>query len=340
MALNQSEKVQRFLEKVRQEYGGLPKDLHITRKACALVAISEGKVILSEKPAVKYCPLFKSLFSQDQINESTIEKKFDRQIKEWGMFTCKRNTCDEKIIVPFGASEMMMYALKRKGIDAAVIACEGAGTVITDNPGVVQGIGAYMNGLFYTSPINEVIKRIQKDGATVLSPEDARIDQVGGLKAAISKGYKKIAVTARGDESHLYSTIRDIEKDCGAEVVLLAICNSGISEDDALNIRRYCDLAWACASKPVREIVGPASILQVGMKIPVFVITGKGISFISNYSSDKSRIDKPLDSSKHYITSNKYEKGGIKTNMGKFSVYLYQTDSLPVYTEDEPDPLV
>jgi len=340
VALKRSRKVEDFLKKIREKYNGTPKDLHITRKACALVAISDGKVIMSEEPQVHYCPLFKSLFSKQDINKKTIKYKFDKQVKDLGMFTGDRHTCDEKIIVPFGASEMMMYAIKRKGIDSAVIACEGAGTVITDNPGLVQGIGAYMNGLFYTSPIAGVIDKIKKAGGVILSPDDARLDQLEGVKKAIKKGFKDIAVTIRGDESFAFKDIRSLEKSSGANITMLAICNTGIGEDDARLISKYCDLAWTCASKPVRDIVGPSSILQIGMKIPVFVITKKGIGFISNYSSDSLKVEKTLDSSKHYITSNKKEENGIKVNMGRFSVFLYQIDSLPVHTDDIPDPLI
>ncbi len=113
-----SEKVKKFLNKIEKEYGNLPQDLHITRKACALVAISDGKVIMMEEPQIHHCPLFTSLFSYENLDKNTIEKKFDRQVKDWGMFTCDRHVCDEKIIVPFGASEMIMYALRRKNIDA------------------------------------------------------------------------------------------------------------------------------------------------------------------------------------------------------------------------------
>jgi hypothetical protein len=43
---------------------------------------------------------------------------------------------------------------------------------------------------------------------------------------------------------------------------------------------------------------------------------------------------------KHYITMNKYEDGGLKTNMGRFYVYLYGTERLPVHTtDDKPEPM-
>src|SRR4030042_3396545 len=200
-----SEKVKKFLKKIEEEYGSLPDDLHITTKACALVAISGAKVIMMEEPGIHYCPLFKSLFSYENPDKNNIEKKFSRQVDDWGMFTCNRHICDDKIIVPFGASEMIMYAMKRKNIEAAVVVCEGAGTVVTMiEPGVVQGIGAYMNGLFYTTPIPDIITGIQSHNSIVLSPTDAKIDQAEGVRLAAKSGYRHIAVTVRGDEEKTF----------------------------------------------------------------------------------------------------------------------------------------
>jgi putative methanogenesis marker protein 8 len=346
-----SEKVKIFLNEIRKDFGFLPKDLHVTRKACALVAISDGNVIKMEEPKVCHCPLFTALFSYKDIDKCTIQKKFERQSDQWGMFTCNRKVCDEKIIVPFGASEMIMYTLKRGSMDAAVVVCEGAGTVITANPGVVQGIGAYMNGLFYTTPIPEVISNIIKNQGIILSPSDAKMDQLAGVKKALDIGYSRIAVTVRGDEHETITAIRRLEKEIKDSIkkefkdriiiVILAICNTGISEKQAKIISDEADLAWACASNFVREIVGPKSILQVGMKIPVFVLTDRGLDFISSYSSDNFLKEKLIDvGKKHYITLNKFEKGALKINMGRFSVFLYETKSLPIKTEDEPYPLI
>ncbi len=41
---------------------------------------------------------------------------------------------------------MISFALRKKAIDAAVVVCEGAGTIITNKPEVVQGIGARSRG--------------------------------------------------------------------------------------------------------------------------------------------------------------------------------------------------
>jgi putative methanogenesis marker protein 8 len=370
-----SKDVKKFLSEIEKDFGALPLDLHITRKACALVAISDGKVIKLQEPEVHHCPLFTTLFNFKELDKQAIEKKFEKQCGDWGMFTCHRKVCDEKIIVPFGASEMIMYALKRKTIDCAVVACEGAGTVITDNPGLVQGIGAYMNGLFYTTPIPDVINNIRENGGTVLSVGDAKLNQYEGVMKAAQMGCRKIAVTVRGDETEIIKSIREFElgfnsaEECAdnsfnknnsqkitrhthtsksnpdnpeyLEVVILAICNTGISAEHAQVVSDSTDLAWACASKEIRNIAGPRSILQVGMKIPVFVMTEKGLNFISAYSSDEILKEKLGNiTQKHYITSGKFDDGSVKIKMGKFHVFLYETAKLPVSTEDEPDPLV
>ncbi|MGM0365947.1 MAG: methanogenesis marker 8 protein [Actinomycetota bacterium] len=334
-------KVKKFLQSIEQEYLKLPEDLHITRKAGALVAISEGRVIKAEQPSIKHCPLFTALFSYQEIDKKNIEKKFLTQVEKWGMFSPQRKLSDCKIIVPFGASEMIMYALKKERVDASVIACEGAGTVVTDNPGVVQGIGAYMNGLFYTTPIKEVVQNLKELKAVMLS-DSAEINQFRGVKLAKEKGFKKVAATVRGDEHAAIKKIRDFElRNPGFEVIILAVCCTGISNQQARIIRDNADLAWACASSKIREIVGPASMVQVGMKIPVFVLTRQGVDFISSYSQDGELKKKLKDlEKKKYITANRYEQGGIKLNMGKFSVYLYSTDKLPVYASDQPEPLI
>ncbi|MBN2073466.1 MAG: DUF2099 family protein [Actinobacteria bacterium] len=154
-----SRKVEKFHKVIRDQHGSISNDLHITRKAGALVAISSGRVIAMEEPVVKYCPLFKALFSSGELTGSSIEERFIKQAREYGMFKPGRKVIDGKITVPFGASEMMMFALKRDIVDTAVVACEGTGTVMVHVPEVVQGIGAYMNGIFYTSPIPGVIER-------------------------------------------------------------------------------------------------------------------------------------------------------------------------------------
>jgi hypothetical protein len=42
-------KVEEFLKEIEKELRELPKDLHVTRMCCSLIAISEGKIIKAEE---------------------------------------------------------------------------------------------------------------------------------------------------------------------------------------------------------------------------------------------------------------------------------------------------
>ncbi len=331
----QNKKIELFLEDIKKEFGQLPKDLHITRKAMAFVAISNGKIIKSEEPLIKKCPLFERLFRTKEITREQITHKFDWQIENLGMFSCRRDLSSDKIIVPFGASEILMYAINRKEIEAAIVVCEGAGTVISSNSSLIQAIGAYLNGIFYTTPIDRILKKIIEEGGIALS-QDAVIDQYEGVKKAFKLGFKKIAVTIRGDEASLLKKIRKFEEANNMTISVLVVCNSGISENDACSIKENADLAWACGSKFIRSVVGPRAILQLGMKIPVFALSKKGLKLIASYSDD---FDIKKLSGRYYITANKYQEGSIQINMGRFKVFLYETSALPVETLDEPSPL-
>jgi hypothetical protein len=55
-----------------------------------------------------------------------------------------------------------------------------------------------MNGLFYTTPVPDVIEGIIRLGGTVASPQTAAVDQLAGLRLAASLGLRRIAVTVNG----------------------------------------------------------------------------------------------------------------------------------------------
>jgi hypothetical protein len=114
-----NKKIDSFLEDIKKEFGQLPKDLHITRKAMAFVAISNGKIIKSEEPLIKNCPLFEKLFKTKEITQDQVKQKFNWQIEKLGMFSCRRDFSNDKIIVPFGASEILMYAINKQKIECS-----------------------------------------------------------------------------------------------------------------------------------------------------------------------------------------------------------------------------
>ncbi len=96
--------------------------------------------------------------------------------------------------------ELLGFASHVGLIDAAVLACDGAGTVIAKKPALIQGVGGRMSGLVSTSPIKEVIQRIEENGGIVVDKIHAALDQFSGVKRAYEEGFKKVAVTVARPE--------------------------------------------------------------------------------------------------------------------------------------------
>ena len=329
-------KIEELLNEIKREKGEIPKDLHITRMHGSLVAISNGEIIKVSEPCLKYCPLAHELYDFNLDLKEGIKNAVKYKMQRFGHFSCNRELCREDVAIPYGASEMMMYALKKGGIDATVTVCDGAGSVITSNPSLVQGIGARMNGVFYTSPILETIKRIEEMQGHVVFPESAKIDQISGLEKALEMGYKKIAVTINGFAGEDLHEIKKIEEKNNALIYILVVCTTGIEKERAEEISKNADLVWSCGSKYIREIVGRKAIIQVATKIPVFILNERGIDFLSNYSSEK--IGDYIEKGKRYLISgaNKLMKNYKEIKMDNFNTYFGEVGELPLRVEDEP----
>jgi len=311
-------------------------DLHITRNFSSFVAVSHGKIVAMTDPVMAHCPLFSMLYrspgnSSDEIKTS-IRNAVESKMKQFGSFTHMRRLDYESIAVPYGASEMMMYALRKSFIDATITVCDGAGSVITSSPSLVQGIGARMNGLFYTTPIKKVMDSIKKYGGITAFPKTAKIDQVTALETAAKKDYKKIAVTINGFTNEDASRIKVIEKKFGIQAVVIFVCTTGISPDRIEHILKYGDIVWSCASGAVREKIGACSRLQITTGIPVFVLTKRGLDFTSAYCGDPKTLQE-LNPDKQYLIAGHIR--GKRIQMGTMTTYLSQT-KLPVRSTKEP----
>jgi putative methanogenesis marker protein 8 len=340
-------------------------DLHVSRMFSAFVVVSHGKVIRVTDPTMTHCPLARLFYREymDRVPLDDIEKMkgliaraMEDKIARFGLFTGRRELVRNRIEVPYGASEMMMYALRKGAIDAAVVVCDGAGTVITDRPEVVQGIGARMNGLFHTTPIPGIVEELRAMGSTVVF-ENAAIGQIEGAREAVHRGYRTIAVTVNSFTDERPAALRGIEHDSleiardlptaehdlpaveragGARIVSLMVCATGAGEGRLREIARDADLVWSCGSRELREIVGRKAVLQITTRIPVFALTEKGLDFAAAYSPDETLI-RELDRGKqHLITGrSRGERGATKLTMGTFQTYLHEA-VLPVRDVDEP----
>ena len=250
------------------------------------VVVRDGKVVEVGEPIADWCPVFSKTANVSKLTKDEAKRNMEYRIRELGMFTPKRRF-DHGVFVNFGASEIMMTALRRGLLDSTVTVCDGAGTVITGNPELVQGMGALMSGLIETEPITEIIERIESLGGVVLDKENAGIDQGGGLRKACDMGYRDIAVSVV--TLHDAKKLRALEKEYGINLILIGAHLTGIQSDEAKELIGEMDIVTGCASRTVRDTVEP--VLQAGTSVPMFAITQKGKELILERAKE---VDSPL----------------------------------------------
>jgi putative methanogenesis marker protein 8 len=261
-------------ETVPQEDPGR-EDVHVVEAiGRTRVVIRNGKIVEVGSPCIAECPLARRFaVPVADFTPEAIRANIENRIRSFGMCMPGREVTDNRDFVGFGASELLSAAFRAGLVDAAVLACDGAGTVIATTPSLVQGIGGRMSGLVSTSPIPGVIDRIKACGGYVLDPEGGAIDQARGTGAAYDLGYRKVAVTVAdavtaGDIRNLYP-----------DVIIVAVHTTGLSREDAEALVSSADLVTACASRHLREL-GAAALIQAGTGIPVFGFTRKAKEII------------------------------------------------------------
>jgi len=239
------------------------------------IVIRNGVVVEVGEPFIKDCPLAKRFaYPIPAITKDAVKANIEHRIKSFGMCTARREVTDTREFVGFGASELLSFGVHAGLLDAVVLACDGAGTVIATTPDLVQGIGGRMSGLVSTSPIPAVIDRIEHHGGIVLDRTTAQIDQPAGVDLALAKKFKTIAVTVAdpGNAERIRLSHPDI--------FIVSVHVTGLSRDEAQRLVAVSDLVTACASKHIREIAGRTALVQAGTAIPVFAMTPKGKQLI------------------------------------------------------------
>ncbi len=246
----------------------MTKDRHVLETlGRARVVVENGKVVEVGTPRVRYCRLWDKLRGISELTEQRIKENIEFRIRDFGLCTADR-VVEMDAFVGFGASETFMTALRRALLETTVTVCEGAGTVITGNPVLVQGIGARLSGVMETTAIPGIIEQLQARGGEVLAPP--RIDQVAGLRRALAQGCERIGVTVASVED---------ARQCRAlseSAVLFGVHLTGISRADADALFGLVDLLTACASPHIRELAGKYALLQAGTAIPIFAVTPCG----------------------------------------------------------------
>ncbi len=232
------------------------------------VVMEDGKVVEVGEPQVKYCPLFKKYRGIEELNKESIRENMEFRMKIFGM-CCENRDVRMDNFLSFGVSELMCLALSKGYIDAVVTAADGCGTAVITDPGIVQGMGGRISAIVETSPIAKVIEAIGPEN--VLDPKTTPIDQRKGVEMAVSKGFRKIAVTVAFPEDAKY--LRDTY---GDRLVIFAVHTTGISEEQAELYFDKCDVVTSCASRYVREVGSRRATVQAGTKVPVYGATEFG----------------------------------------------------------------
>ncbi len=237
----------------------------------ARIVIRNGRVMEVGDPLIRDCPLAKRFaYPIAEMTKEHIAANITHRIEAFGMCTPDREVLDDREFVGFGASEIISFGMKAGMLDAAVIACDGAGTVVASTPTLVQGIGGRMSGLVSTTPYPSVIRRIEEAGGIVVYPGTAVIDQVGGAARAVAEGFTGIAATVALPQDA--EAIRGLYPG----VLIIGVHTTGLTYDEAQALVDAADLVTACASGPIREIAGARALVQAGVSVPVFAMTEKG----------------------------------------------------------------
>ena len=184
---------------------------HLIQCCGAKVEIQGNKVEVLSEPRIHNCPLHESLYGFKVIDKNAVKKTVECKIRSQG-FCCEHRTFKDAVVVSYGASEIIKTCLEAKLFDCAVIVCEGAGTVITSNPSLVQGIGAHLTGIMKTSPVDGIIQEIRARGGSILDAVSATIDQSKGFLKAAETGFSKIAVTVAGFQARHITCTRRLER--------------------------------------------------------------------------------------------------------------------------------
>lgn len=254
----------------------LTKDEHVIEAIgrCRIV-IRNGQVVEIGEPVLRDCPLARRFaYPIPDIGKESIRANIEHRIRAFGMCTPGREVMDTREFVGFGASELLSFGLQKGLLDAVVLACDGAGTVVATKPAMVQGIGGRMSGLVATTPYPAVIHRIEKDGGFVLDPDKASIDQLAGVALALTRGFRKIAVTvARPNTAEVIRRVHP-------KTLIFGVHVTGLTKPEAEVLIASSDLVTSCASRTIRDAVNKNALVQAGTAIPIFALTMAGKNLI------------------------------------------------------------
>ena len=257
------------------------------------VVIENGEITEVGSSEMKYCPMFHAMHGVQELNEEFIRKNINFRIKDFGMCTPQR-VIEMDDAVTVGVSEILKTNMELGNIDCVVGACDGAGTVLMTNPNVVQGVGARVSALISTTPISEVIQKLEEKDSIVLNPETAELNQLEGLKLALNKGYKNIAITVI--PSQMIRQIRNYPVESDVNIYIFVAHTTGITDDCVNMLFDNADIITACASKEISKYADEHKPYYYGNKVPIFCGSSDGRRLLDNRLK---KIKKPLSNNNY-----------------------------------------
>lgn len=266
------------------------------------VVIEDGKITGIGEPQIDYCPIFGKYHNIQKITKEDIQKNIEYRIADFGMCT-KNRELKMGDMLSVGISEILRSNVELGNIDCVVGACEGAGTILMTDPDLIQGVGGRVSGLVSTTPIPEIIEQIGDEN--VLNSKTAELNQLEGLKMAIEKGYKNIAVTIL--PTPMIREIRELEIPDDMEVYIFVAHTTNTTLEEVEKLFVDADIVTACASKNIIEYAQIKKPYYYGSAVPIYAVSEAGHQLLdarlkhinkplstNDYPQDLSKMAKPL----------------------------------------------
>ena len=262
------------------------------------VVIENGEVTSVGESLVDYCPIFDKIDNAKHLTPEFIKWNIEKRIREFGMCTPQR-TVKMKDVLSFGISEILKTNVELGLIDCVVGVCDGAGTLLMTDPDIIQGVGGRVSALVSITPYDEVIEKLGRNN--VINPETAELNPIKGLKKAIERGYKNIAVTILPDE--IIEEIANYPTPDDVNVYIFAAHTTNATSEEIEMAFQYCDVITSCASDKVRDYAEKEKVYYSGSKVPIFAITEKGKEFLDNRLE---KIGKALTNNNYPMNKDKH----------------------------------
>ncbi len=263
------------------------KDKHVIEAlGKTRVTIENGEITSIGEPEIEYCPIFGKYHNIQKITKDDVRKNIEYRIKSFGMCT-KDRVLKMGDMLSVGISEILRSNVELGNIDCVVGACEGCGTLLMTDADLVQGVGGRVSGLVSTTPIPEIIEKVGIEN--VLNPETAELNQLKGLKIAIERGYKNIAITIL--PGPLIKEIRTYPIPDDVNIYIFVAHTTDATMDEVRELFEHADIVTACASKNIIEYAQIVQPYYYGNAVPIYAVSDNGRKLLD---SRLKHINKPL----------------------------------------------